>query len=265
MSGSSSPPARPTALVTGASSGLGDCFARQLAAAGNDLVLVARNRPALERLAAELEGAHGARSEVLPADLGQPDQLRAVAARITDGERIDTVVNNAGFGFYGPVTTHDPAQELGMVDVDVRAVVALSHAALSVMVPRRAGNLLNVSSIAGFQATPDSATYAAAKGFVLMFTEAVHDEVRSSGVHVTTLCPGFTRTSFQANAGLEAKGIPGFVWSDPDRVVRAALAALARNQAVCVPGAVNKATSASTRLLPRGAVRKVAAAVMKRL
>lgn len=256
---------RPTALVTGASSGLGECFARQLAAAGHDLVLVARNRAALERLALELDAAHGTVSEVLPADLGDRAQLQAVADRVTEGGPVDMLVNNAGFGFYGPVTSHRPEQETGMVDVDVAAVVALTHAALSVMVPRGSGNILNVASVAAFAATPGSATYSAAKAFVLMFSEAVHDEVAPSGVHVTVLCPGFTRTRFQANAGIEAKGLPGFVWSEADAVVRAGLDALGRNQAVCVPGAVNKVAALSPRFATRPLTRRIATQVMKRL
>ncbi|HLX88338.1 MAG TPA: SDR family oxidoreductase [Acidimicrobiales bacterium] len=256
---------RPSALVTGASSGLGAGFARRLAASGHDLVLVARNRGALEALARELETAHGTKSEVLSADLGRRDELAAVVDRIGAGAPLNVVVNNAGFGFYGPVITHSAEQELGMVDVDVAAVVALSHAAMRVMVPRRAGRLLNVSSVAAFAATPASATYSAAKGFVLMFSEALHDEVAASGVHVTVLCPGFTRTRFQANAGIEAKGLPGFVWSDPDTVVDEALDALERNQAVCVPGLVNKLTAATPRFAPRPVVRRIAASVMKRL
>lgn len=152
-----------------------------------------------------------------------------------------------------------------MVDVDVAAVVALSHAALEVMVPRRSGSLLNVSSVAGFASTPESASYSAAKSFVLMFTEAVHEEVRNFGVHVSVLCPGFTRTNFQANAGLEAKGLPGFAWADADDVVRQGLAALAHNKAVCVPGLVNKVAAASPRFGPRPLVRRLSRQVMRRL
>jgi uncharacterized protein len=255
---------RPRALVTGASSGLGVSFARQLAAAGNDLVLVARRAEPMEHLGNELADAHGVRVEVLPADLADRTQVAKVAERIRTGD-VDIVVNNAGFGFYGPVTSHSPDQELHMVDVDVAAVVALSQAALEVMVPRRSGSLLNVSSVAAFAPTPDSATYSAAKSFVLLFTEAAHDEVAARGVKVSVLCPGFTRTNFQAAAGIEAKGLPGFVWAEADDVVRQGLAALARNQAVCVPGLINKVAAASPRFGPRPLVRRVAHTVMKRL
>jgi short-subunit dehydrogenase len=251
------------ALVTGASSGLGASFARQLAASGNDLVLVARGVEPMERLGAELSGDHKVQVEVLGADLADRAQLSTVADRIAAGD-VDTVVNNAGFGFYGPVAEHSVEQELGMVDVDVAAVVALTLAAVKAMVPRRAGSILNVSSVAGFASTPDSATYSAAKSFVLMFTEALHDEVLPSGVHVSVLCPGFTRTNFQANAGLDPK-LPAFAWADAEDVVRAGLAALARNQAVCVPGVLNKVMASSPRFGPRPLVRRMARQVMKRL
>ncbi len=255
---------RRRALVTGASSGLGESFARQLAAAGSDLVLVARRGEVMERLGDELADAHGARVEVLAADLADRAALGKVGERIAVGD-VDAVVNSAGFGFYGPVVSHSPEQELGMVDVDVAAVVALSQAALAVMVPRRSGSLLNVASVAGFASTPGSATYSAAKSFVVMFTEAVHDEVESLGVKVSVLCPGFTRTGFQASAGIEARGIPGFAWADADEVARAGLAALEANQALCVPGLLNKALAASPRLGPRRFVRRVARTVVERL
>ncbi|MDE3085226.1 MAG: SDR family oxidoreductase [Acidobacteriota bacterium] len=255
---------RGRALVTGASSGLGASFAHQLAAAGTDLVLVARTADALERLAGELRQAHGVDTEVLPADLADRAQVATVAERIGAGD-VDTVVNNAGFGFYGPVSGHGLDQELGMVDVDVAAVVALSHAAVQAMAPRGRGALLNVASVAAFAPTPESATYSAAKSFVLLYTEALHDELAGTGVRVTVLCPGFTRTNFQANAGITGKGLPGFVWAEADEVVRRGLEALARNQAVCVPGVVNKVTALTPRLAPRPVVRRIARQVMKRL
>lgn len=255
---------RPRALVTGASSGLGECFVRQLAAARTDLVLVARRGEAMERLGDELADAHGVRAEVLVADLADRQALSNVADRIAVGD-IDMVVNNAGFGFYGPVVSHSPEQELGMVDVDVAAVVLLSQAALAVMAPRRSGSLLNVASVAGFATTPGSATYSAAKAFVVMFTEAVHDEVRALGVKVSVLCPGFTRTGFQASAGIEGKGIPRFAWAEADEVVRAGLAALEANQARCVPGVLNKVAAASPRFGPRRLVRRLSHEVVKRL
>ncbi len=253
---------RPTALVTGASSGLGDGFARALAATGHDLVLVARTGPALDKLAGELESL-GATSEVLVADLADPTHLASVAARIGDG--VDTVINNAGFGHYGAFADLPLAGEVGQVQVNILALVTLSHAALAVMVPRRSGKLLNVSSIGAFAPAPGGATYSATKAFVLSFTEALHDEVAKAGVHVTALCPGFTRTDFQERAGVKSSGVPDMAWSDAGDVVASGLAALDRNQAVCVPGVLNKVVAVSPRFGPRGLTRRISAGVMKRL
>jgi len=257
-------PTRPVALVTGASSGLGDCFARALAASGHDLVLVARTGPALEKLAAELDQSHGAASEVLVADLADTAQLASVAGRIATGP-VDTVVNNAGFGHYGAFGDLPLDGEVGQIRVNILALVTLSHAALGVMVPRGSGKLLNVSSIGAFAPAPGGATYSATKAFVLSFTEAIHDEVAPSGVHVTVLCPGFTRTDFQQRAGVQSSGVPSAAWSDPTEVVAAGLGALDRNQAVCVPGLLNKVAAVSPRFGPRSVTRRISAGVMKRL
>src|SRR5580658_10179109 len=255
---------RPIALITGASSGLGEQFARALAASGHDLVLVARTGPALEKLAGELESL-GARSEVLVADLADAAQLASVAARITEATPVDTVINNAGFGHYGAFHRLPLTGEVGQIEVNIVALVTLSHAALDVMVPRRAGKLLNVSSIGAFAPAPGGATYSATKAFVLSFTEALHDEVAKDGVHVTALCPGFTRTDFQQRAGVKTTGLPAAAWSDAATVVHAGLAALDRNHAVCVPGAVNKLVAVSPRFGPRGLTRRISGGVMRRL
>ncbi|HVC70952.1 MAG TPA: SDR family oxidoreductase [Acidimicrobiales bacterium] len=256
---------RPMALVTGASSGLGDHFARALAASGHDLVLVARTGPALEKLAGELEQSDGAKCEVIAADLADAAQLATVAARIANGAAVDTVINNAGFGHYGAFRDLPLGGEIGQVQVNVTALVTLSHAALGVMVPRRRGKLLNVSSIGAFAPAPGGATYSATKAFVLSFTEALHDEVAKNGVHVTALCPGFTRTDFQQRAGVKTSGVPNAAWSDAPTVVAAGLAALDRNTAVCVPGLLNKFVAVSPRLGPRSLTRRISAGVMKRL
>jgi uncharacterized protein len=255
---------RPIALITGASSGLGEQFARALAAKGHDLVLVARTRPALEKLAGELE-SQGARSEVLVADLADAAQLTSVAARITEATPVDTVINNAGFGHYGTFHQLPLTGEVGQIEVNIVALVTLSHAALDLMVPRRSGKLLNVSSIGAFAPAPGGATYSATKAFVLSFTEALHDEVVKDGVHVTALCPGFTRTEFQQRAGVQSGGVPKAAWSDAPDVVAAGLAALDANKAVCVPGFLNKVVAVSPRFGPRGLTRSISAGVMKRL
>jgi len=257
--------ARPIALVTGASSGLGDGFARALAASGHDLILVARTGPALEKLAAELKQDHGATSEVLVADLADESQRATVATRIATGPAVDTVINNAGFGHYGAFAELPLTGEVGQIEVNILALVTLSHAALGVMVPRGSGKLLNVSSIGAFAPAPGGATYSATKAFVLSFTEALHDEVAKAGVHVTALCPGFTRTDFQQRAGVKSSGVPNAAWSDATEVVAAGRAALDRNQAVCVPGVINKVVAVSPRFGPRGLTRRISAGVMKRL
>ena len=199
------------------------------------------------------------------ADLADEDELARVVERVRSDPPVDVVVNNAGFGHYGPFAQLDPAGETGQVKVNALAVLAISHAALGAMVRRGAGSLLNVASIAGFTPTPHSATYSATKAFVRFLTEAVHDEVAASGVHVTALCPGFTRTDFQQRAGVRSDGLPDFVWSDAQDVVDQALAALERNQATCVPGLVNKVTATVPRFAPPGVVRRVAAQVMSRI
>lgn len=257
--------ARPVALVTGASAGLGEAFARRLAARGHDLVVVARRRGSLERLALELGQAYGTDTEVLVCDLEDPAGLAAVVARLRDGGEVDTVVNNAGYGTYGRFWELPPDGELGEVRLNVAAVVALSHAALARMVPRGAGRLLNVSSTAGFTPGPGSATYAATKAFVTSFTEALHAEVAGTGVHVTALCPGFTRTDFQARANVATGRLPRFVWAEAGPVVDAGLEALAANRALCVPGWVNKVVAFAPRLSPRAAVRATARQVTGRL
>ncbi len=256
---------KPIALVTGASTGLGEEFARALAASGHHLVLVARTGPALEKLAGELAESHGTKSEVLVADLSDVAQRATVVGRIADGAPLDTVINNAGFGRYGSFYQMPLAGEVGQIDVNITALVTLSHAALDVMVPRRSGKLLNVSSIGAFAPAPGGATYSATKAFVLSFTEALHHEVADSGVHVTALCPGFTRTEFQQRAGVNGAGLPGAAWSSATDVVAAGLAALDRNKAVCVPGVLNKFVAVSPRLGPRGLTRGISAGVMKRL
>jgi len=245
--------------VTGASSGIGESIARVAARDGHDLVLVARGADALARLADDLARDHGVSAETLPADLADADGLASVAARLGDRERpVEIVVNNAGRGTGGPFAELPVEGELAQIDLNVTALVRLTHAALAVMVPRRHGGVLNVASLGGFQPAPFNATYSATKAFVLSFTEAVHEEVRTAGVHVSCLCPGFTRTGFQAASGLDASGLPDYLWQSADEVAEAAWYGLGRNQAVVVPGAVNKATATGVRFLPRVAVRRLA-------
>jgi len=251
-----------TALVTGASSGIGLAFARKLAATGHDLVVVARSEDKLKELADELR----VDVEVLPADLTDPVQLAAVEARAADNDRpVDVLVNNAGSGQYGPVAELSLDDLDKEVRLDVLATVRLTRAALPGMIERRQGGIVNVASIAAFQAGPDNAVYSASKAFVLSFTEAVHEEVLKSGVRVTAVCPGATKTEFQQRGGFTGGKMPSMVWDEPEFVVDQALKALARNQAVCVPGVLNKITVQAPRFAPRSVARKLSAMVSSRI
>lgn len=257
--------ARPTALVTGASAGIGEAFARRLAAEGHDLVVVARDKARLAALADELENLHGIAVEVLPADLTDRDQLASVEARVADSDRpLDLLINNAGFGTVGTFNTMPVEREEDEIALNVLALVRLTHAALGPMLDRGHGGILNVSSLAGQQATPGMATYGATKAFVTSFTQAVREEVRGSGVRLTVLAPGFTRTEFQERAGVANAEVPGLLFQTADEVAKAGLDALARGNAIVVSGWFNWAASAATRLVPAGVTRMVTGLVMRR-
>jgi short-subunit dehydrogenase len=256
---------RPIALVTGASSGIGEHLARRLAERGHDLVLVARDQHRLEALAKELSATFNATTQVLPADLTDPEQLHMIEDRCHDrADPIDVLVNNAGFGSFGPFHTLDVNAEIREIELNVVALVRLTHAALAEMVPRGKGAILNVSSLAGFQPGPMNATYGATKAFVTSFTEAVHEEVNGTGVAVTALCPGFTRTGFQAAANVPQGDIPAFMWQDADEVATFGLDALAKNRAIAIPGAVNKVLGAFSSVTPHAVTRRIGGAIIQR-
>ncbi|MGH9117882.1 MAG: SDR family NAD(P)-dependent oxidoreductase [Acidimicrobiales bacterium] len=248
-----------SALVTGASSGIGREIALILAGEGTRVVAVARDRQRLEALAKEVtEGA----IEVLAADLADPEQLATVEARAAD---VDLLVNNAGFGTYGDFVRLPVDGEEREIKVNVLAVVRLTHAALGPMLERDRGTILNVSSVAGLQSTPGNATYGATKAFVTSFSEAVHEEVRGTGVQVSMVLPGFTRTEFQERAGIEGRKIPDIAWMDATTCARIALDGARAGKPFNVPGGVNKALVTVTGFLPRSLVRRVAARMTRRL
>ncbi len=250
MSSSTSPPgssADPgTALVTGATAGIGHAFARHLAARGHDLVLVARDSGRLESVADELRRAHGVEVEVLPADLVDRSQLGTVEARLADRQRpVDVLVNNAGFGLKRPFLENNVEDEQALLDVLVTPVLRLSHAALGGMVERGHGSVINVSSVASFL---PRGTYGAAKAWVNRFSEWAAQEYRSRGVSVMVLCPGFVKTEFHQRMGVRRGD--GFLWLDVDFLVDRALADLDRGRVRSVPGAQYKAIVAVAGLLP---------------
>lgn len=260
----STAPARRRALVTGASSGIGEAFARRLAADDYDLVLVARRADVLEALAAELKEKRGVAVETLAADLTQDAELSGVEARIRSDAGLELLVNNAGFGSEGRFHELDPAGETRMVRLNVEAVVRLTHAALQGMVERGHGAIVNVSSGVAFVPSPYFATYGATKAFVNSFTEALYEELRGTGVRVQALCPGFTRTGFQATAGVDSSRIPSFLWMEPEQVVEASLDGLRRGTLVCVPGLHNQLSSAFRGPLSRPLARRLLGAFGRR-
>ena len=242
------------ALVTGASSGIGREIALRLAADGTELVLVARSGDRLDEVADQVDVS----CEVIVADLADPTELSYVEDRLRDRTKaIDLLVNNAGFGSQGPFHELDLEREATVVDVNVVAVHRLAHVAAVAMALDGHGGILNVSSMSGFMATPGSATYAATKAFVTALSEAMHSELAPHGVHVTALCPGFTRTEFQDRADYDTSTLPDFVWQSALDVAAAGLDGIAANRTVVVPGAFNKMGAAMVNALP-GNVRRFA-------
>jgi uncharacterized protein len=246
------------ALVTGASAGIGSEIAKLLAERGHALVLVARRKDRLTALADELSDQHGVRVETIAADLGKPTPRGKIPGRIEElGLQIEILINNAGFATGGePFHEADPERELEQVRVDVEAVVALTSAFLPAMVARGRGAVLNVASTAGMQPMPYSAGYAAAKAYVLSFSEAIHQEVGGHGVTVTALAPGPVETEFWQIAGWETSGgksferaVPGTLIS-PTQAARAGVEGLERGERVVVPGLPIRAAMLASRYIP---------------
>ena len=240
-----------TSLITGATAGIGHEYARQLAARGDDLVLVARNAERLDEVAAAFRSAHGIEVEVLVADLVDRDQLALVEARLADRERpIDLLVNNAGFGLRKRFLDNTVEEETEMLEVLVTAVLRLSHAALGPMAERGSGGIINVSSVAAFL---PRGTYSAAKAWVNSFSEWAHLEYKSRGVTVMSLCPGFTKTEFHER--MQVTPGDGFMWLDVDFLVRKSLQDFDKGRAYSIPGAQYKTIIALTRAIPNRVLR----------
>ena len=250
-----------TALVTGASSGIGEVMTRELANSGVSVVVVARRAERLTALADQMPDV-----EVLAADLTTADGQQFVVDRISDTERpVDLVVNNAGFGTNGLFHELDADRLADEVELNVAALTRLSHAALSAMVPRGRGWLLNVSSVASFQPAPRLAVYAATKAYVTSLTESLHEEVSGTGVHVTALCPGLTKTEFQrvSNTAQYEDQFPGLAWTTPETVVRTGLGDVVANRTLSVPGIQYKAMTAAANVTPRWIRRRLSSLVQR--
>lgn len=244
------------ALITGASAGIGWELAKQLAGGGANLVLTARRRDRLEKLASELTAKYGIRVEVVPADLGRPEAPGDIYAfTVGKGVEVDLLVNNAGFGGFGRFHLANLSRQLEMVQVNCAAVVHLTRLYLPAMVQRQRGDILVVGSTASFQAVPFIALYAATKGFDLMFAEALAEEVRPYGVHVCALCPGSTATEFQGIAGS-----PSYTMrreETAEKVARVGLEALAKGRSYVISGAANYLGAHTQRLIPRRIVTRI--------
>jgi short-subunit dehydrogenase len=245
-----------TALITGASSGIGASYANQLAATGNNLVLVARDSTRLEALASELKSKHGVLVEVLQADLSDRAQLDKVCVRVAQSD-IDLLVNNAGFAIKQPFVGGTIEAEQDLLDVLVIAVMRITHAALPGMIARDRGGVINVSSIAGWMS---SGTYSSAKAWVTSFSEALATLHKNSNVHVMALCPGYTRTEFHSRANMETQTIPNWMWLDVDAAVAKSLKDFKKGKTISVPGMQYKFLSLIAQYLPRPIVRKLSVA-----
>lgn len=248
------------ALITGASAGIGERFAHVLGQAGVPCVVVARRGDRLRELADRYAGF-----EVLEADLQSDSGVAAVAERVASSANpVDLLVNNAGFGTSGPLHESAIERATGQIDLNVKALVALTHAAVVAFRSRGGGHILNVSSVASFLASPNMAVYAATKSFVTSFSEAVHEENRAHNVKVSALCPGFVSTEFQAVSGGADRvaRTPRFLWLNADKVVRAGLDGVANNRAIVVPGWQYASMPAMSKLTPRLVLRRIAGKIV---
>ena len=251
-----------TALITGATAGIGAAFARRFAAARYDLVLVARDVERLEKTAAELRLLGAGEVEVMSADLATVEGRARVEDRLADPLRgIDVLVNNAGFGQGSAFLSHPVEDEDQMIEVLVRAVMRLTRAALPGMIERGRGAVINISSVAGFV---PRGTYSAAKAWVTTFSESVSAEVAGTGVRAVAVCPGFTHTEFHERADINTDDVPGWMWLEADEIVEGALRDLRRGVTVSVPSVQYKALTAVAKYVPRGLVTKVSRGMSKR-
>jgi short-subunit dehydrogenase len=246
-----------TALVTGASSGIGEAIARRLAERGHGVTLVARREDRLRTLAAELTDAHGIRAEAIGADLGERAGRDQLAERVAAlGLDVEILVNNAGFGGSGSVHRSDPGRLAQMVALNCEALVELQARFTAAMVERGRGAVINVASTAAFQPIPGTATYAATKAFVLSLSEATSSELGKRDVTVTAVCPGPVKTEFAEAAGLGAANekLPGFIWTDVQDVAQQAVEGAEKGHRVVVPGVMNRAGALLGQHTPRSVV-----------
>jgi short-subunit dehydrogenase len=255
---------RETALITGASSGIGLDSAK-LMAPDFDLIITARNQTELEKIARELEASHGNHVHVIPGDLTLPEAPREIFAEIERrGLPVDVLINNAGFGLYGPFAESDSKASLAMVEVNIAALTALTRLALPGMIERKRGRILNVASTAGFQPGPLMAVYYATKAYVIMFSEAIANELKGSGVSVTCLCPGATATKFFGRANMEGSRLFKMGAMKSLDVAKAAYKGMMAGKTLVIPGLLNKAIAMSVRFSPRKMVTAISRSLQEK-
>jgi short-subunit dehydrogenase len=251
-----------TALITGATAGIGEAFTRLLAGKGFDLVLVARDEARLNERASALAEKYGVKTEILVADLSVDSGVKKVISRLTDSTRpVEVLINNAGFGLNQSFLKSDLTAETGLLDVLVKVPMQLSHSVLPQMVARNSGTIINVSSVAGWIA---GGTYSAAKSYVTVFSEYLNTELKGTKVKVSALCPGFTHTEFHSRGKMKMDGLPNYLWLGADRVVSDSWKAAAAGKPLCVPGLQYKILSFVSRFGPRPLVRKQGMKVRRR-
>lgn len=250
-------------LITGASSGLGAIFARRLAAQKQNLVLVARRKDMMDDLASELSKANGVSVVVEAADLSAPQAVpKLMKILAAQNLEVTSLINNAGFGTVGAFVEQDLMRQTEMVNLNAVTLMQLCHVVLPGMIKRKNGSILNMASVAAFQAGPGMAVYYASKAFVLSFSEALHEEVKSQGIKVSCLCPGATKTDFFAAAKAENSRLVSMAGS-AEKVVDDGLNGLRRNQAIVVSGVMNNIFAQSTRFSPRVVARRIAGQLNK--
>ena len=243
-----------TALVTGASAGIGEAIARELASRGHGVTLVARREERLRALAGELSGSHGVRAEAIAADLGDEAGRERLVTQIQGlGLEVEILVNNAGFGAAETVFDLDRERLMAMVRLNCEALLDLQARYLPAMITRGRGAVINIASTAAFQPIPGTSTYAATKAFVLSLSEAVHEELKGTGVTLTAVCPGPVRTEFTQVAGIEQaeEQLPGVFWMSSEAVAKAAVDATESGKRAIVPGLINRATALTGQHSPR--------------
>ena len=244
-----------TALITGATAGIGAAYAKLLAKEGFDLVLVARDLPRLKGVAKELSNLHKIKAETIKADLTKPAQLAKVEKRLANNSKpIEVLINNAGFGLKDSFLVSNLAKEQELLDVLVTAPMRLSHAVLPGMIKRNSGSIVNVSSVASFIA---GGTYSAAKSYLTIFSEYLHTELRDTNIKVSALCPGFTRTEFHARGKMKMSGLPNYMWTTVDQVVAKSWRYVKAGKVICIPGWQYMLLSSIARIAPRPLVRKL--------